>query len=244
MLPTLHSRPYDLLAWFGLGLLTIALSRYTNVDLISSSWFFDANTGEFPLRDSFLFARVFHDGTHNLSSMLWLGCWIMAWRSRHTESFFGWLFVIISALIAVSINGYFKHQSLHSCPWSLSEFGGTADYFRAFSTLPAIPGPGRCLPSGHAGVGFGWIAMIYACTKWWPQHVRKTVIIVLAFSLFCGGIQVARGAHFITHVLWTAVICGTSVSICFHLYQYRHGLGKILVMVGQRLQERPAHEPA
>lgn len=231
-----HSWPIDTLGWLGLGLLAVLLSRYTNIDLIVSNWFFDQHTGEFPLRNTFLFSRVLHDGTHKISLALWLACWIMAWRARQTEALFGWIFVIATAFIAVSINGWFKHHSMHSCPWSLTEFGGEADYFRALSTLPPIPGPGRCLPSGHAGVGFMWIPMIYACATWWPRYLRKATTLIVLFALFCGGIQVARGAHFVTHIIWTAVICGLTTSLSFHVYQYRAYLSAAILRISQRLR--------
>ncbi len=229
-----HHKPIDTLAWLSLALLTIAISRYSNIDLTVSSWFYDVSTSSFPLKDTFLFSRIFHDGTRKVSTGLWLLCCFITWRSRRTEAFLGWLFVVVTALLAVTINGWFKHHSMHSCPWSLSDFGGNADYFRAFEALPEIPGPGRCLPSGHAAVGFMWIPLIYACALWRPQHLRKALLIIVPFSLFCGGIQVARGAHFVTHVMWTAVICGLSTSLSFHAYQYRDFVGKALSQISQR----------
>ena len=233
-------KPIDILGWIALALLTITVSRYSNIDLAVSSWFYDTSTGSFPLKDTFLFSRILHDGTRELSIGLWLLCSVITWRARHTEAFLGWLFVILTALLAVGINGWFKHNSMHSCPWSLTEFGGSADYFRAFETLPAIPGPGRCLPSGHAAVGFMWIPLIYACALWRPQHLRNALLIIVPFALFCGGIQVARGAHFVTHVMWTAVICGITTSLSFHAYQYRFYVGTVFLHIGQRLQAETA----
>ena len=228
-------KPIDILGWIALALLTITVSRYSNIDLAVSSWFYDTSTGSFPLKDTFLFSRILHDGTREFSIGLWLLCSVITWRARHTEAFLGWLFVILTALLAVGINGWFKHNSMHSCPWSLTEFGGSADYFRAFETLPAIPGPGRCLPSGHAAVGFMWIPLIYACALWRPQHLCKALLIIVPFAVLCGGIQVARGAHFVTHVMWTAVVCGLTTSLSFHAYQYRAYVSAVLSHIGQRL---------
>ena len=56
-------KPIDILGWIALALFTIAISRYSNIDLAVSSWFYDAGTSSFPLKDSLLFTRVFHDGT-------------------------------------------------------------------------------------------------------------------------------------------------------------------------------------
>lgn len=235
-MPTHIYKPIDILGWIALALFTIAISRYSNIDLAVSSWFYDAGTSSFPLKDSLLFTRVFHDGTRKISTGLWLLCCFITWRSRRTEAFLGWLFIVVTALLTVTINGWFKRHSMHSCPWSLTEFGGSADYFRAFETLPAVPGPGRCLPSGHAAVGFMWIPLIYACALWRPQHLRNALLIIVPFALFCGGIQVARGAHLVTHVMWTAVICGLTTSLSFHAYQYRFYVGTVFLHISQRLQ--------
>lgn len=74
--------------------------------------------------------------------------------------------------------------------------------FPLFGAVPALPGPGRCFPGGHASSGFAVMALFFL---FYPQRPR------LAWCCWCGGIalgmlmgfgQIMRGAHFLTHNLW------------------------------------------
>ena len=109
---------------------------------------------------------------------------------------------------AAGINGWFKHVSTHSCPWSLTLFGGEADYFRMLAPLPAHPGSGGCSPSGHAGNGFMWIAAVYAAALWRPAWTRPLAVSVAVFGTLCAAAQIVRGAHFLSHVLLALALCG------------------------------------
>jgi membrane-associated PAP2 superfamily phosphatase len=101
----------------------------------------------------------------------------------------------------------------------LSAFGGTAEYFRFFDAAPQNPGPGRCAPSGHAASGFVWLAGFIAL-----RDVDRTAALsALAFSLVLGALtgltQLARGAHFLSHVLLTAWICFAVAWVCDTVYK-------------------------
>src|SRR5690606_4606321 len=84
---------------------------------------------------------------------------------------------------------------------------GTADFFRIGDPLPLHPGSGRCFPSGHASVAFMWIAAVYASRRWLPQYTKQLIAIVLMPALVAGGVQIARSAHFLSHILFSAALC-------------------------------------
>ena len=71
--------------------------------------------------------------------------------------------------------GILKATSAHSCPWDLIEYGGKAMSFPLFGAVPALPGPGRCFPGGHASSGFAVMALFFL---FYPQRPRGTVVLV------------------------------------------------------------------
>jgi membrane-associated PAP2 superfamily phosphatase len=139
------------------------------------------------------------------------------------------------ALLAALIVSSLRSVSAHSCPWDLSAFGGTAEYFRFFDAMPQNPGPGRCAPSGHAASGFVWLTGYIALRG----VDRKAACYALAFSLLLGILagltQLVRGAHFLSHVLLTAWICLAVAWACDRFWKMwsrrmtdvRFGTGKV-----------------
>lgn len=198
--------------WPLLALAAIALSRDTNIDWLVSQHYFDPVTQGFPARDAWVWRVLGHHMLKDLGVLLWLALAVAvwrAWRRQDANTVVPGLFVLLTSLLAVMVNGWFKTHSAHSCPWALQGLGGTADYFRMLSPLPAHPGSGGCLPSGHAGVGFMWLALIPAARRWQPRWLWPAVLVSVGFGLLCGYIQIVRGAHFPSHVLMAAAICGS-----------------------------------
>ena len=67
-------RHADLLAVAVLSaLLALWSNRWSDGDLITAAWFFDAAAGAFPLRRQWLLSAVLHDGLKWLAVLVWLG---------------------------------------------------------------------------------------------------------------------------------------------------------------------------
>jgi len=119
-----------------------------------------------------------------------LGFWVfcVAWRPLRR----GALYMALAALAVTLL----KSASPYSCPWDLVEWGGRH----------APPGPGRCLPAGHPVSGFALFGLYFSL----PTDRRRTALVAAwAIGLAAGAVQVARGAHFASHVLWTAWVAWT-----------------------------------
>ena len=210
----------DLLVWPLLAAFTILMSRYTNLDWQSEQFFYDASRHLFPARGEWVWAVLGHLGTKYaaIAAGVGLGIWLFRhWQRADPVLVTALTYTLATALVAVSVNGQFKSWSGHSCPWDVQGFGGTAHYFRLLATVPFDAGPGRCLPSGHAAVGFMWLSAIYAARRWFPQHAGRTALAVIAFGLLCGIIQIVRGAHFPSHVLFSAITCGSIAAASIRL---------------------------
>jgi membrane-associated PAP2 superfamily phosphatase len=189
-----------LLAVFGDGRLDLAVERSV----------FDAARHTFPLADQWLLKAVLHDDTRAISAagaLALLGVALASWvtplpsvlRTFRRELSFAAATVLVSAA-AVTV---LKHFSAHACPWSLAVFGGTAPY-HALLDLSKAPGGvvSGCTPAAHPLTGYAWLGVgltLYpsrTAVRWW----QWTFVLGSLFGL----VQVLRGAHFVSHVLWSA----------------------------------------
>jgi membrane-associated PAP2 superfamily phosphatase len=94
------------------------------------------------------------------------------------------------ALIAAVVLGL-RHYSPFPCPWDLPLFGGRT------------PATGRCLPAAHPLVGFALFGLWLSLSVERPRAARYALAAALVLRIAAGAMQAARGAHFISHILWT-----------------------------------------
>lgn len=111
---------------------------------------------------------------------------------------------VLAALAAVSL---LKNASRSSCPWDLAEFGGVATYVSHWDWRLRDGGPGRCFPAGHASAAFAFLAGWFALRRVAPRAARVWLVAVGLTGLVLGLAQQWRGAHYMSHTLWTAWVC-------------------------------------
>ncbi len=207
MSPLRHRRRADLALTLG-GLAALAAWEFAGLDLPLSRMLGDA--GGFPLRDHFLVRSVLHDGGRWLSGLLLAGLAIDAWRplvdgpSRGARVY--WLAVVAAAMSAVPLA---KRFSATSCPWDLAEFGGRLAYVPHWLQGLSDGGPGHCFPSGHAVAAFAFFGAWFLWRDSRPRAARAILAAVLVLGAAFGWAQMARGAHFASHALWSAWLCWT-----------------------------------
>jgi membrane-associated PAP2 superfamily phosphatase len=200
----------------GLAAMALALNR-SGADFALSRLAWDAAGARFPWRDHPLLTTVLHDGTRWMATFLALavlGALAMAHlrpKARLHAYRHALAYLAVAALGSALAVAALKNLSGHSCPWDLSAFGGRFDFSPLLGAPGAHPGPGRCLPSGHASVGFMWIAAVYAQALL-PAGAIRLPAPWLAVGVAIAGVvvsaaQVARGAHFASHALLTAATC-------------------------------------
>lgn len=173
----------------------------------------------FALRNHWLFERVLHDGAAWCLRLMFV---LLGLNVLHPLPLIGampralrlrwWLMTLLCAL-AISL---LKRQSLISCPWSLAEFGGSAQALTHASLAAwwgtGDGGPGHCFPAGHVSNAFAFVGGALALRPVSLRAARAWLAIVCVLGLVLGLTQLLRGAHFASHSLWTAWICwGLSV---------------------------------
>ena len=117
--------------------------------------------------------------------------------------------LVLSILAAIAASTVVKRISSTSCPWDLAEFGGVARYVSHWSWGVRDSGPGHCFPAGHASAAFGFVAGWFVLRRAAPGLATGWLLAALAAGLVLGGAQQLRGAHYLSHTLWTAWICWT-----------------------------------
>jgi membrane-associated PAP2 superfamily phosphatase len=208
MSPTLaERRRRDLL--FVLALLAaLLLWDSSGLDMVLARHYGDA--AGFALREHWWLRRVLHDGGRIASGLALVGCALWAWRGNAaamTRRLRGaWFGVVLLCLVAVPA---IKRLSTTSCPWDLGIFGGVAAYVPHWAFTGLDGGPGHCFPSGHAVAAFAFLPLYF---QWRGTHGRRANVllaITLAAGALFGWAQMARGAHFASHTLWSAWCCWT-----------------------------------
>lgn len=192
------------------GLAALLAWDFSGLDLWLAG--LSATPAGFPLRNHPLMTAILHDGARLLAAALLVLLALSAVRPfgplRHLER--GrrlWLLAAVSTcMLLVSA---IKRLAQTDCPWDLDAFGGTLPFVSHWDWgAMAGPRPGHCFPAGHASAGFAWVAGWFA----WPagsRAGRRWLAASLSAGLVLGVAQQLRGAHFMSHTLWTAWICWT-----------------------------------
>lgn len=200
----------------GLLLAAALLWDLSGWDWAVSAWFGDA--GGFAARHNPWVRGLLHEGLRGLYALLLAGAaWqaFRAWKlarcgAAHAPCASRQALAVAALLLIWLAVPMLKQLSLSSCPWSLAAFGGEARWVSHWRFGVADGGPGHCFPSGHAAGGFGFFALV---ALWAPYRHRRPgpwrfwVAVVLVGGLAGSWAQVARGAHFLSHCLWSAALC-------------------------------------
>lgn len=186
-----------LLAWDSSGLDITIVRRY-------------GTASGFPWKDHWFTRDVLHQGGRLLGFGVLAGLianlWWPAFPGLSTAERWRWLGLTLLCLLAVPT---FKQVSLTSCPWSLAEFGGVARYVSHWRLGVPDGGSGHCFPSGHATSAFAFLSGFFALRQAHPTAARRWLGGVMVFGGLFGWAQMARGAHYPSHVMWTAWACWT-----------------------------------
>lgn len=207
--------------WTAVAFLVLAGWDLLGQDLALARWF--GGTTGFAYRDHWLFSGVLHQGARRVAWTLQLGLVIAIWwpvgpmrlLSRRERAH-----LLIATLVTLLLVWLLKNRSLTSCPWELSEFGGVASYVSHWNWGVPDGGAGKCFPAGHASAGFGFLTGYF----WLRDKSSRAALVWLAITLLAGTLiglaQQVRGAHYMSHTLWTAwvswVIAGSAYLLLEH----------------------------
>lgn len=176
----------------------------SGLDLAIAGWY--GGPGGFALRNAWWTRDLLHEGGRWLSGLALAVSALLAWRGGRARRGrrLAWFGLVLVALVGVPL---LKQFSATSCPWDLDAFGGTAAYVPHWLVTVIDGGPGRCFPSGHAVAAFAFLPLYFQWRGRRPRVALALLAAVLGFGALFGWAQLARGAHFPSHTLWSAWLC-------------------------------------
>jgi membrane-associated PAP2 superfamily phosphatase len=186
----------------------------SGLDLPMARWF--GSPAGFVLRDHWFWSGVLHRDMHRLAWVLELallaGIFIPfgSLRKLPASRRAQMALTTLAALLVVIV---IKLSSRTSCPWSLREFGGVATYVSHWAWGAVDGGEGRCFPAGHASAGFAFIGGFFAFRHVLPATARRWFAGAMLAGLVLGLSQQVRGAHYMSHTLWTAWLCWVTAAL-------------------------------
>jgi membrane-associated PAP2 superfamily phosphatase len=158
--------------------------------------------GTFPYRENWWLTKIAHNAVKYIIIAVdvillvkFIGSfYIKKWQPER------WIigYALLAMLISTSMVGLLKAHSSHACPWNLAQQGSTGVIWLEHTlTL------GKCFPGGHASAGFSLLALFFAYRLQAPQRAKFYLFTALILGSAMGWAQMMRGAHFLSHNLWT-----------------------------------------
>ncbi len=198
----------------------IVLIEWQNLDWRLAHRLFVEQDEAWPLRKAFLTETLIHKRGHDLSVAAWLAVLVTWLVALKRESLQPWRkplgYLLLSVLLSTLLISWIKSWSNIDCPWDTIGLGGDRSYIRVFEARPASLPHGRCFPGGHASGGYAWMALYFFFLMIRPHLRWRGLAIGVGAGLVFGIAQQIRGAHFVSHDLWTAMLCWM---VAFGLYR-------------------------
>ena len=197
----------------------------TGFDLPLARW--SGSPQGFALRQQPLFVLLSHELPRMAGAALLLALlvgvfkpWGFLCRLAPGERWQLWLSIAGGAL-AITVLKRLNHTS---CPWDLAEFGGVARHVSHWLWGVRDGGAGHCFPAGHASTAFAYLAGWFVLRHGAPRVAGRWLLAALLAGMVLGLAQQMRGAHYMSHTLWTGWICWAwGLALETALQVHRHG---------------------
>ena len=184
----------------------------TSIDQTISNWFYDHSAHAFPLRYTFFFDTVLHHWTKYaviLATCIVVAALLLTWiipilaRWRATL-----LFLALAMALAPLTVSLLKLITDRPCPWDFVEFGGLEPYTHLFQFRGTAHARGLCFPAGHAATGFALMAFFFVFHREHRHALARSALLAgILTGVLLGIGRIAQGAHFMSHVLWSGLVC-------------------------------------
>lgn len=196
----------------------------SSLDLRLEAPYYDAVNHTFPWRYAWVAKFLVHRYLKYALICAGIGVWLLAlalklghgprWLVGHQRRWWlvAWSFVCVPLLIA----GLRSASAMH-CPWDIDAFGGYAPYVDLLTASPSGVPPGHCFPA--AGITVGSWLLAFALL-WYPEHKLRSYgigLVAFAIAFGLGWIQQMRGAHFLSHTLWSLWISWAAIVVMHRL---------------------------
>lgn len=202
------------------ALLLLWIGQYTDIDLTLADAMYDRTSGTFPWQHAWLAEDFNHRILKIVLQVLGVAAIVTAgwdflrpqpgWR---TSWRLGIRVLALSAIAIPAVISVLKRFSVSHCPWDLQRYGGREPFVRLLEAMPAIIEAGHCMPAGHASSALWLLGLVAFWLPYRPRMAAAVAVLVLVFAFGVGWMQQLRGAHFLTHTLWSVWIAVLIVDV-------------------------------
>ncbi|WP_437883509.1 phosphatase PAP2 family protein [Pseudomonas sp. LRF_L74] len=191
----------------------------THLDFALADLFYVRGQGFIGRRNDFL-EDILHDRAKQMTMLIGLialGGYLLSLlptRLRPLRKRLGYL--VLAMTLSTGFVVPLKKITRMQCPWSLEQYGGV-EHFSPLLGPRAEPVKtiGNCWPGGHASSGFALIALFFFWRDNHSGRAKGALVAALALGSLFSVVRMAQGAHFLSHNVWTALICWL---VCLGLY--------------------------
>ncbi|OTG81032.1 phosphatase PAP2 family protein [Acinetobacter sp. ANC 4648] len=165
--------------------------------------FIDAS-GNFLYRDNWYLVHLNHKIFKNILIavyVVFLVLWLASFKVERLKAkrwLYGYMFWV--CMLSTTVIGVLKAHSAHACPWNMIQ-PTALGYVWNFSATE-----GHCFPGGHASTGFALLTGFFVYRLVQPKLAYAFLALGLVIGFILGWGQMMRGAHFLSHNLWTGWI--------------------------------------
>ncbi|WP_157995097.1 phosphatase PAP2 family protein [Peristeroidobacter soli] len=194
-----------------LFVLSAALFSFSLLDVdIAHALFFDGASGRWIGARSLLTNEIVHTGGQWLLRLIALAALIVWGLSFYKPRWREWRrpagYLVLALLLSIGTVGLLKTATNVHCPRALSEFGGEMPYVHLFSPRPEGMKHGQCFPAAHASSGYALLAFWFVFRERNRRWARLGLATGILGGLIFGIAQQSRGAHFVSHDIWSAFL--------------------------------------
>lgn len=206
-------------AWhFGLSLVFASIALYllenSSLDLWLADQWYALQGGQWAWRNHWLSYDLIHHYGKKVIQLIGLLALVLIFLSYYRPRLRNFraptAYVLMTMALVPAAIASFKRISPVPCPWDIQRYGGELPYLPTFDYQFAATTAGHCFPSGHASGGFILFALYFASLPYTRKPILKYLLpgIVVGWTFALG--QQSRGAHFLSHDVWTMSICWLS----------------------------------
>ena len=199
--------------WLPAAVFLLAATVVHGLDLdrrISRAWFFDADAQAWIGAGQWWAINLIHRGGNALAWTIGLtvigtlvaGGWMERLRPYRRKA----AYLVVAMALCATVVGALKLATNVDCPRDLEGFGGTYPYVQLFEDRPDGLPRGRCFPGSHASTGFALMAFYFVLLDTRPRLARVLLTSAVALGTIYSIGQQARGSHFLSHDLTSAVL--------------------------------------
>ncbi len=184
--------------------------EHTSLDMSLANFLYQAEGGDWVLRKGWFTYDVMHRGGKRLivaAGLVLLALYAASWKFERLRQW-RWSMAVscLGMIVLPATVAFLKHHNASPCPWSVNQFGGSLAYLHSLRFSMAPP-TGHCLPASHSSGGFGLLAIYVAFSPFMTRRRYWLLLPGLVTGIAFGVAQQLRGAHFISHDVWSLAIC-------------------------------------